>query len=106
MLKTGNLDDVVSYAPPLLEVYGKDVVDNMPSRRVLTTHRGPNGVPTDLFKSLGKPILLYRNPKDTVVSLYHHLKKMPVAAYNISWNCHIDSWLKGVGKFYCTSVHW
>lgn len=98
MLKTGNLDEVVSYQPPLLELFSEDVVNKMPSRRVLTSHRGPDSVPTDLFKPKGKPILLYRNPKDAAVSLYYQFKGIPTAEYSISWNCHIDSWMKGLCK--------
>lgn len=98
MLQSGNLDEVVSYAPPLLEMYSTDYVNALPSRRILTTHRGPDSVPRDLFKPLGKPILLYRNPKDTAVSEYYHLKNIPAANYKLSWNCHIDSWMKGFSK--------
>lgn len=100
MLKEGPLDEILSYDPPLLELHSTEFVDKLPSRRILTTHRYPESIPQAVLKNQGKAVLLYRNPKDTAVSLYYHLQKVSTKKYNISWNCHIDNWMKGSSKSY------
>lgn len=98
MLEEGPLEDVSSYAGPLLEMFNPEIVEKMQSPRILATHRPPAGVPRDIFKKRGKVILIYRNPKDTAVSLFYHLRNMTNST--ISWNCHIENWIKGLSKIF------
>jgi len=98
MLKEGPLDEVISFQPPLLEFFSEDIINNMPSPRILDTHLTPSLVPQDIFAKKGRVILLYRNPKDTVTSLYHHYRKMKEIGYTLSWNCHVENWMKGRGR--------
>jgi len=100
MLKEGPLDEVVSFQPPLLEYFSEYMVNNMPSRRVIQTHFTPCLVPQDIFAMKGRVILLYRNPKDTVTSMYHHYRIMKEIGYTLSWNCHVENWMKGRSNIY------
>ena len=99
MLQKGELKDTVSYQPPLLELSRDDLVTQLPSPRILTSHLIPTSVPQAIFPKRSKVILLYRNPKDTAVSLYYHMQKMPGTDYKVSWNCHVEAFMTGSGEY-------
>ena len=56
------------------ENYGPDFFARMEGRRVIKTHNSFDFLPLDLTEK-SKVIYVARNPKDTVVSYYHHLKR-------------------------------
>ena len=103
MLQKGELAEVASHQPPLLEMFKEEVVEKLTSPRVLTSHLLPSSVPQQIFAKQSKVILLYRNPKDTAVSLYYHLQKIPGSDYKVSWNCHVEHFMKGKGM--CEICH-
>jgi len=44
-------------------------------------------------------VLLYRNPKDTAVSHYHHVKTMHAKGNTtMSWDCFVEGWMNGDGN--------
>lgn len=101
MLHEEPLENAVSFAPPLLDFFPLEVYEKMPSPRLLITHRRPNSCPQEVFQNGGKVILLYRNPKDTVVSLFYHLSRLEgYGNYRLSWNCHVDNWMKGLSEHF------
>lgn len=97
LMQTGPLDSAVSKAPVLLELYTLDEVEATPSPRILSTHMKPEMLPPDTFTKGRKIVLLFRNPKDTLVSLFHHMKREKVIGdgFKISWNCFVDAWMQG-----------
>ena len=56
------------------ENHGPEFFERMEGRRVIKTHLTFNFLPSDLCER-SKVIYVARNPKDTVVSFYHHLKR-------------------------------
>ena len=99
MLQKGELKETLSHQPPLLELTKNEIVEQMPSPRILTSHLIPTSVPQAIFPKRPKVILLYRNPKDTAVSLYYHMQKMPGTDYKISWNCHVEGFIEGKSMY-------
>jgi len=89
MLHQGPLDDIASFMPKLIEMVKEEVIDSLPAPRILYTHLFPSCVPQEMFNKRARVILLYRNPKDTATSLFHHYRGSTMVRYNISWNCHI-----------------
>ena len=51
--------------------------ENHPSPRLFLTHYPLDLIPKDVFKKKCKIILMVRNPKDVVTSLYHHMLNRP-----------------------------
>ena len=56
------------------ENYGPEFFERMEGRRVIKTHLSFDFLPSNLSERC-KIIYVARNPKDTVVSFYHHLKR-------------------------------
>lgn len=71
-------------------------MDAVPSPRVVHTHMLPHLLPNDALQEGRKIVLVFRNPKDTAVSLYHFLKKENRfwTGLKISWNCFIEHWMR------------
>lgn len=90
--------DTTTMQHALLEISDESYVEKIPSPRILSSHQPPTSVPQEIFFKHSKVIYLYRNPKDTAVSLYYHLKKTPGLDYKISWNCHVEHFMKGEGN--------
>ena len=66
------------------------------SPRLLMTHLYPRHLSED-YKVNAKFILLLRNPKDTAVSMYHHLCKDSQQNFTATWDDFIDLFAKGQG---------
>ncbi|XP_060586076.1 sulfotransferase 1A2-like [Ruditapes philippinarum] len=66
----------------MIEAFPTEVVENLPSPRVLNTHLKIKYLPKDIIKKRLKMFLLLRNPKDVAVSLYHHLKGIKFYEYD------------------------
>lgn len=79
-----------------LELGTPDEINSYSSPRIVHSHLIPQLLPGGAFKKGRKVILVFRNPKDTAVSLYHFLKKNKYTGYglDISWNCFIDRWMR------------
>ncbi|KAJ6664610.1 hypothetical protein lerEdw1_006183 [Lerista edwardsae] len=56
------------------EIYQR--LKKFPYRRILLTHLRPHALPTSIFKSKAKILVLTRNPKDTAVSYFHFSNRM------------------------------
>ena len=64
-------------------------VEDMPSPRVVSSHFRLVLLPDDLLEK-SKAVICLRNPKDTVVSLYYHLKLMKPCDYIGDFQTHFD----------------
>ena len=59
----------------MLEFHLPEEFKDLPRPRVLNTHFTPICMPNQAIQKKNKFILIHRNPKDIVTSLYHHMKK-------------------------------
>jgi hypothetical protein len=73
--------------------------------RIFNTHLFPNEVPTASLEGKGKSLFLVRNPKDVVVSYYHHLRNMKIADSPISWNDYMHLVINYGGKEHSISLY-
>ena len=62
----------------LLDLCSPDYFKSLSTPRIFFTHLHPNRVPTSHVRNGGKMVLILRNPKDIIVSLYYHLKRSVV----------------------------
>ena len=106
MLQTGPLDDLPTISPLFLELVSEEMTETRPSPRAIATHMLPGLIPRATFKNNRKVIMIRRNPKDVVVSLFYHLQKdrMMGDGLNISWNCFVENWMKGISTFMTYNV--
>lgn len=79
----------------MLEVNSLEDLDSIPSPRLLNTHRPFARVPEDYHKKRVRTIFVLRNPKDTAVSLYHHMTGMIHYRYSGTFSNWLPLFLKG-----------
>nr|KAG5694360.1 hypothetical protein BaRGS_002214 [Batillaria attramentaria] len=61
----------------MIEFLTKDKIDSLPSPRILNTHLYFSALPIQQMKEKKVKVLhVYRNPKDTVVSMYFHFRQV------------------------------
>ncbi|XP_070697375.1 sulfotransferase 6B1 [Pempheris klunzingeri] len=101
-----------SRMPPLIEFFGPDVLkvmDETPSPRFLGTHMHPDNIPTSLFEKKTKMLVIFRNPKDTLVSFYHFSNNNPVLPSGQSWDSFYSNFLSGDvpwGSYFDHALAW
>ncbi|XP_060599453.1 sulfotransferase 1B1-like, partial [Ruditapes philippinarum] len=79
----------------MLEAFPWEVMENLPSPRVLNTHVHYSRLPKEA-KELGcKLIYVLRNPKDVAVSLYNHNRGIPLYEYDGKWEYFLPLFLQG-----------
>ncbi|XP_060599448.1 sulfotransferase 1B1-like isoform X2 [Ruditapes philippinarum] len=79
----------------MLEGSSWDLLESLPSPRVLNTHVYYSRLP-EKAKELGcKMIYVLRNPKDLAVSLYNHTKGITLYNYDGKWDHFLPLFLQG-----------
>ncbi|KAG7471713.1 sulfotransferase 6B1 [Solea senegalensis] len=84
--------------PPLLEFSAPDcmkLMDEMPSPRLLGTHLHPDNIPNSFKEKKTKMLVVFRNPKDTLVSFFHFTNNNPVLPSGQSWESFYSHFLNG-----------
>ncbi|KAF6022522.1 SULT6B1 [Bugula neritina] len=104
MLLNSQSQDVaagVNKCQSFVETQTYSALDDLPSPRVLSTHLMPTGLPSSLFNN-SKVVVPIRNPKDTAVSLYYHLKSETKGTnLRCGWDVFIDKvWFDPELAFY------
>ncbi|XP_052799236.1 sulfotransferase 1A1-like [Mya arenaria] len=70
----------------MMEFMTQEEMDRFPSPRIINSHCPLKFLPkADMQAKQIKTILCVRNPKDTTVSMYNHLKGMNMFEYNGTW---------------------
>ncbi|KAL7854668.1 hypothetical protein SRHO_G00168580 [Serrasalmus rhombeus] len=98
--------------PPIIEFYPpqlQQVVGKEPSRRLLGTHLPPNDIPESFKAKKTKMLVVFRNPKDTVVSYYHFMNKNPVLPKTASWDKFFSDFMAGEvpwGSYFDHALAW
>ncbi|XP_060943261.1 sulfotransferase 6B1 [Limanda limanda] len=101
-----------SKAPPLIEFLGPDVLkltDQSPSPRFLGTHMHPDNIPTTFYTKKTKMLVVFRNPKDTLVSFYHFCNNNPVLPSVQSWESFYSQFMSGEvawGSYFDHALAW
>ncbi|XP_029449971.1 sulfotransferase 6B1-like [Rhinatrema bivittatum] len=67
----------------------------LPSPRVYVTYRYYSLLPKSVFKNKTKMLVLFRNPKDTAVSLFHFTNKLPSLPSFSSWDEFFPAFMSG-----------
>lgn len=98
--------------PPIIEFYSPEVhqvVAQAPSRRFLGTHLHPKDIPVSFKAKKTKMLVVFRNPKDTVVSYYHFMNKNPVLPNAESWDKFFSDFMAGEvawGSYFDHALTW
>ncbi|MEQ2277830.1 Sulfotransferase 6B1 [Xenotaenia resolanae] len=101
-----------SKMPPLIEFFGPEVLKAMneaPSPRFLGTHLHPDNMPASFNEKKTKMVVVFRNPKDTLVSYYHFCNNNPVLPSVESWDSFFSQFMKGDvawGSYFDHALAW
>ncbi|KAL2083266.1 hypothetical protein ACEWY4_021039 [Coilia grayii] len=101
-----------SKIPPLIEFYGPEMIEPLaqaPSPRFLGTHMHPDNIPTSFSVKKTKMLVIFRNPKDTLVSFYHFSNKNPVLPSAESWDSFYSDFMSGEvpwGSYFDHALAW
>ncbi|XP_046584489.1 sulfotransferase 1B1-like [Haliotis rubra] len=89
----------------MIEFVGNDVLEKLPSPRILNTHCLVEQLPRGVFEKKCKIIYILRNPKDMAVSFFHHHKKLSkIYEYDGKWENHLSLLMDGKVDYgsFCT----
>uniref|UniRef100_A0A8C6NZP4 Sulfotransferase n=1 Tax=Nothobranchius furzeri TaxID=105023 RepID=A0A8C6NZP4_NOTFU len=99
-------------APPLIEFLGPDLlqlVDQAPSPRLMGTHLHPDSIPASFKEKKPKTMVIFRNPKDTLVSYYHFCNNNVVLPSVKSWDSFFKDFMTGNvawGSYFDHALAW
>ncbi|XP_046899895.1 sulfotransferase 6B1-like [Hypomesus transpacificus] len=98
--------------PQMLEFFSPEIqqmVKEKPSPRLLGTHMHPDNIPKSFTEKKTKMLVVFRNPKDTVVSYYHFMNNNPVLPNAKSWDAFFTDFMKGEvawGSYFDHALAW
>lgn len=84
-------------APPHLEFRHPDMqraLAEEASPRLMATHLHPDEMNPTFWEKKAKILVMWRNPKDTLVSFYHFMNNNPVLS-NVEWNQFFSDFMAG-----------
>nr|XP_057909525.1 sulfotransferase 6B1 isoform X2 [Doryrhamphus excisus] len=84
-------------------------LDKSPLLRILGTHLHPDNIPTSFFTKRVKILVIFRNPKDTLVSFYHFCKNFPIQPFPSSWESFYTNFMSGEvpwGSYFEHALAW
>lgn len=90
MVLNGRSEFMKGYANQMIEGQTPETIQRPGSPRILNTHLLPKHLPANLLTCGCKIIHIMRNPKDILVSLFHHYKSMPSVNFTCSWDSHLS----------------
>ncbi|XP_078507320.1 sulfotransferase 6B1-like [Lissotriton helveticus] len=97
---------------PVLEFGTPDkfeIINQIPPRRVLTTHVYRYHIPRSMEVNKVKTLVVFRNPKDTAVSLFHFCNTMSVLPSYSSWDECFKHFMTGKvmwGSWFDNAISW
>ncbi|XP_073338297.1 sulfotransferase 6B1 [Pagrus major] len=104
--------DTESKMPPLIEFFGPEAIkmmDEAPSPRFLGTHMHPDNIPKSFYEKKTKMLVIFRNPKDTLVSFFHFSNNNPVLPSGRSWDTFYSDFMSGDvpwGSYFDHALAW
>ncbi|XP_031434977.1 sulfotransferase 6B1-like [Clupea harengus] len=112
IIAAGTGQQAESRMPPLIEFYGPEMIEPLAqasSPRFLGTHMHPDNIPVSFSVNKTKMLVIFRNPKDTVVSFYHFSNKNPVLPSAESWDSFYSDFMSGEvpwGSYFDHALAW
>ncbi|KAM4693520.1 sulfotransferase 6B1-like isoform 2-T2 [Discoglossus pictus] len=97
---------------PILEFGAPEKIEKLKeesSPRVLATHLHYDNVPQKFFDKKVKMLVLFRNPKDTAVSLFHFYNNNPMLPTCSSWDEFFQDFMSGKvcwGSYFDHAIAW
>lgn len=88
-----------TYTPAIVDVTTHNILQTMESPRVISTHQAPELLPPDALMKNEKLIIIFQNPKDTAVSMFHHFRRGVIDSGKMELNCFIDNFMIGNSKY-------
>ncbi|XP_051957250.1 sulfotransferase 6B1 [Xyrauchen texanus] len=98
--------------PPLVEFLPPDAQQKLaeaPPQRLLGTHLHPDNMPATFFTKKPKILVVFRNPKDTLVSYFHFMNKNPVLPSAEPWDKFFSEFMAGEvpwGSYFDHALAW
>lgn len=98
--------------PPIIEFFGPQKItdfDKAPSPRFMGTHLHPDNIPETFYTNKTKMLVIFRNPKDTLVSYYHFCNNNPVLPTVPSWDKFFSDFMSGNvgwGSYFQHALAW
>ncbi|XP_062397388.1 sulfotransferase 6B1-like [Sardina pilchardus] len=87
---------------------GQKGMAGQPSPRIIGTHLYHEMIPASFKEKKAKALVVWRNPKDTVVSYFHFMNKNPVLP-NVEWNQFFSDFMSGEvgwGSYFDHALAW
>lgn len=84
-------------------------VDEAPSPRFLGAHLHPDNIPASFYEKKTKILVVFRNPKDTMVSFYHFSNSNPALPSAKSWDTFYSQFMSGEvawGSYFDHALGW
>nr|KAI8728528.1 estrogen sulfotransferase-like [Biomphalaria glabrata] len=78
-----------------LEYFPANILNEIPSPRVLNTHLPYPRIPLDFFRKRCKIVVIMRNPRDVAVSYYKFISNLSVWNYSGHWDSFFPLFLNG-----------
>ncbi|XP_052065374.1 sulfotransferase 1A1-like [Mytilus californianus] len=105
MLLNQRLEYNTEYAKvsAMLPLQTPEMVDKLPSPRILNSHMLFSSLPRDILTQKNKVVFVNRNPKDVAVSLYHFCRH--TINYEGSWNDFLQLFMSEGGMVYAGPWH-
>uniref|UniRef100_A0A8C9W1P3 Sulfotransferase n=1 Tax=Scleropages formosus TaxID=113540 RepID=A0A8C9W1P3_SCLFO len=97
---------------PLLEFLNPGAqksLSEVPSPRLLGTHMHPDNIPPSFAAQKTKILVIFRNPKDTMVSYYHFTNSSPMLPTAESWDKFYEEFMRGdvcLGSYFDHALAW
>ncbi|KAM9460666.1 sulfotransferase 6B1-like [Clarias gariepinus] len=98
--------------PPIIEFHSPEIqklAAQMPPRRFFATHLHPDIIPVSFKTNKTKMLVVFRNPKDTLVSYYHFMNNNPVLPKAESWDKFYSDFMSGEvawGSYFDHALAW
>ncbi|KAL4604780.1 sulfotransferase 6B1-like [Arapaima gigas] len=84
-------------------------LSQVPSPRLFGTHMSPDNIPSSFAAKKTKILVIFRNPKDTLVSYYHFCNSNPVLPTAESWDKFFEEFMRGDvcwGSYFDYALAW
>ena len=87
----------------MIEFFTSEDLDKLPRPRVMNTHIPASHLPKAMLDQRRKMIFVQRNPKDIVVSAFHHENNLSDPGLQHTWDEYLYFWTTNQGNIYAYS---
>ena len=87
----------------MIEFFTSEDLEKLPRPRVMNTHIPASHLPKAMLDQRRKLIFVQRNPKDIVVSAFHHENNLSDSGLQHTWDQYLYFWTTNQGNIYAYS---